>query len=428
MATLFTFNDIKTDLTKICTHLRLLVDTPGPTRCVAKLLDNFDPRINQNEEFFMFQTIQGIIDEFNKEIGVKIHLKQHNGNIIIAGGFDKKPTDDEIKDIPITLASHADEISFLVTKKGYQDDTSYREVLPLCATKFLVDQGFIHKEVEIYGFRNIEDIRKFVKVGVTSIFMKLNKEKKPHFFIRTSIEMGIPLLEGDIVIQKYDNTDHNLYNLDTIFHCKALDDRIGILCDLYTIFYLTKYTKYKSKAILVGDEEGVPSDTSWARLVNPTFNNFCRKDGIILICDGIDGFSMKEFPEFKRVHEALIIPYTSDGKGGGDHGLFSILRDNIIPKINHNKINFKAVTCTDYTSRSLDPKIMDNFPLIGFIDWSNGPVHPSAEDPEDVLDEISKQYYYLSKCHVDESVSIRQVLNIIGTNFYAFLELHKIYN
>lgn len=47
---------------------------------------------------------------------------------------------------------------------------------------------------------------------------------------------------------------------------------------------------------------------------------------------------------------------------------------------------------------------MDEFPLIGFINWSNG----NVEDDEST--------YY---CHRDESVKLRQIVNIIGTTCLA---------
>lgn len=423
----FTFETVIRDLNEICITLSNLVETPGPSRCVAKLIDGFDPRLGRDENYPMYQTIRKIVNNFNKTIGERIYLKQHNGNIIIIGGFDKSPNEDEIKEIPVTLASHADEITFMIKKKGNMDKPHCREVLPLCATKLLVDQGIVHKNMKIYGFRVINSTQTFCEIRKASIFIEFDEHNKPHFFIKLSPGLKEDILEGDVVIQDYNETQSKNYNIDTIFHCKALDDRVGMLCHLYTIYYLTKYTKIKSKAIFAGDEEGIPTDVSWARLVEPTFESFCIKEGTIIICDGIDGFKMKEFPIFQRIHEALIIPYTADGKGGGDHGLFSFLRDLVLTKINKHNINFHGTTCTDYASRSIDPKIMNKFPLICFINWSNGPVLPEDKYPVDILREISADIGFISKCHVDESISVRQILNIIGTTYYAYKELHNKY-
>ena len=115
-----------------------------------------------------------------------------------------------------------------------------------------------------------------------------------------------------------------------------------------------------SKAILTSAEEGLPNDISWGRLVRPTYERFCTHDTLTLICDGADGKELKEFEDEDRcLSSAVIIPYTSFGKGGGDLGIFSRFRDDIIPKLKEIYEEDVAVTTTDYVSRSYEIKIMD---------------------------------------------------------------------
>ncbi len=72
------------------------------------------------------------------------------------------------------------------------------------------------------------------------------------------------------------------------------------------------------------------------------------------------------------------------------------------------KYGFEAVTSTDYLSRSHDPKIMDDFFFICNIDWSNGPVISP-----------NKEKRVFPVCHVDESVLLKQIINIVGTTFWT---------
>ncbi len=415
------------DIQNIGSHLEKLTKVSGPSRCIAKLHDNFDPRIADNEEFFFFKAIKSIVNELNESLTRKIQIKQHNGNIVIIGGFTKTPKDKKIKQLPITLASHGDEITFLVTRRKHEKIPLRREVIPICSVDIINKfNGFYHNKVKIFGFRIRSGTQKFIKLGDAVI-----TQEKSNYYIDISRSGKIDLREGDVVIQNYGKTSSRKYTMNTIFQSKALDDRIGVLSHLYTIYYLSKYTNLKSKAIIVGDEEGVPKDVSWARLTQPTFKKYCRQDGVILICDGLDGAKLTEFPRFKHVKDALIIPYTSEGKGGGDHGLFSYFRDSLLRKINDEKVDFHCSTCTNYASRSLDPKLMDRYPLIGFISWSNGPV-TGEDDPKKVdferVNRKSVSLKYIPFCHLDESVSIRQILNIIGTTFYAVKELYSKYN
>lgn len=398
----------------------------------------------------MFSKIKKIVDKLNKNLKKKIFLKQHNGNIIVIGGFKKKPSYKKIKKIPVTLTSHADEITFLVKKKD-KDNPTYQEVLPICQVAPIIKKGYFpHSNVEVYGFRKEEDKVKFKRIRKAKIILKFEvvikneenvevkkeekkKKKNAKFYLDLrNIDTTVKepdVMEGDLVIQDYYLTKKKkeTYDDNTIFHSKALDDRVGVLSHLYTIYYLSKYSKIKSKAIFIGDEEGIPVDISWARLARPTIKKYCRKDGIIIVCDGMDGKNIDEFPRLKHIEDALIIPYTSDGKGGGDPGLFSYFRDVILKKVDQNK--FSGITCTDYASRSLDPKIMDEFALICFINWSNGPARGGAKirSPEEIMKDLSDVEKYDPYCHLDESVKIKQVLNIIGTTFYAVEEFSSLY-
>lgn len=153
---------------------------------------------------------------------------------------------------------------------------------------------------------------------------------------------------------------------------------------------------------MTSSEEGVPKDVSWGRLVRPTYEKFCTNDVINLICDGIDGGRLSEFSDRKDKYmkEAVVFPYTSLGKGGGDPGIFSVLRDVILPRAKQD--NIRGITTTDYVSRSHDAALMHDFPLIGFVDWVNGKV----------LNRISH-------CHLDESIECQQITNIIGILVYT---------
>jgi hypothetical protein len=128
------------------------------------------------------------------------------------------------------------------------------------------------------------------------------------------------------------------------------------------------------------------------------------------MCDGVDGWNLHEFEKERKnemVSEALLVPYTSYGKGAGDYGLFSLIRDEVVP-LARTKGNFQAETTTDYVSRSFDPKIMNDFPLIAFLDWSNGKVGDM-----------------FARCHVDETVKVEQILNLIGMMVYTVQYLNR---
>ena len=198
------------------------------------------------------------------------------------------------------------------------------------------------------------------------------------------------------MIQAYsDENVNDDYTLDSVIHMKAWDDRVGSIAHIYAVAELVK-RGIPGKVILAGDEEGLNKDIAWARLIRPAFRQYVRPDGLILICDGFDGKHLKdEFNSGDYLSKALITGYISDASGAGDPGLLSIFRDKIIEMA--LTAEFEVAITTSYASRSIDPKIMDEFPLIGFIDWSNGIVGGAD-----------------SACHVDESVKLRQVVNVIG--------------
>ena len=113
----------------------------------------------------------------------------------------------------------------------------------------------------------------------------------------------------------------------------------------------------------------------------------------------MDGIKLSEFIGREScLEEALVIPYTSNGKGGGDIGVFSLLRDKIIPKLKEKYGENVVATCTDYSSRSYEVKIMDRWTLIGFVQWSCGVPGDSK-----------------AICHNDERVKLAQIVNIIRT-------------
>lgn len=459
---IFTFKSLEEEVVNLCKDLRDLCNTPGPTRCVAKLSQKFDPRISSNNEFPFIVKLNEIIIRMNKKNpnGNKLFLFQDYGNIILVSGFKKKPSLKQIKEIPFVLASHADEISY-IKKKNSMEIIPLFNYLPIVNTGFDVfskatnvdehgtfslksSRGVIrHNKVKIFGFIGDKENRDFKQIGSGNIYRKvpddidikmeetndhhkklLEEDKQKKSFYLENIEYSNPdlekrgVLEGDLIIQDYDETEDN-FNINSIIHAKALDDRVGVISHLYTLNELNK-NGIAAKAIMVGDEEGVNSDIAWAKLSRPVFRKYCKEEDIIIICDGFDGKKLTEFEQeygfkngdCKHFDMALIAPYRSEGKGAGDPGMFALFRDEIIRLADEN--GFKAVTTTDYVSRSFDPKIMDDFPNICSIDWSNGPVVTPT-----------KKYY--NECHVDESVSIKQVVNIIGTSFWTIHYLNQIY-
>lgn len=259
----------------------------------------------------------------------------------------------------------------------------------------LPPRNVIHQQCKIYGFRGLNK-REFVELG-DGRFSVTQIEKEEYLY---TLKTEADVKEGDLVIQNYGpNWTGEKYRPGSILNMKALDDRVGCAVLIHAVNELGK-RKIPSKAILTGGEEGVNRDVAWARLARQSFRNYCRRDGVTIICDGVDGAQIKEFPKNSHVSEALIIPYTSHGKGAGDPGLFSLLRDCVVPIAQEH--SFEVTTLTDYVSRSIDPKIMDEFPLIGFVDWCNG----KTGDKD-------------AKCHYDESIAVDQLLNIVGVLVHA---------
>ncbi len=311
------------------------------------------------------------------------------------------------------MGSHLDEITFMVTKKYIYDSKKARLINPIFCAKPLKRRYSNDKKriLDVYGFRSEGGKRLFKKVGDGYLYMEENGfySNDTEYYIK-SVEAP-NFREGDLIVFSNKNLQTKFNNGDgIIFEGKALDDRVGVLSHLYTMRELAKI-KIKAKLILVGDEEGVCSDLAWAKLTRPTFKKYCKKNGIIIVCDGINGFSLEEFIYMGNTHvnKAIIPVYLAAGKGSGDPGIFSLMRDKVIPKIKEIS-SFEGVTTTDYISRSFDPKIMDDFSSIIFIDWSNGPVR----DPTAI-------------CHYYESVSINQVIHIIGVTFYSYLYFYHYY-
>lgn len=377
-----------------------LANAPGPSRCVAKIGYN-DPRLLPGESFPITTVVQRILERLAHDKRVDLVLRESNGNVLIAGGLGKNPADEEIYHLPVTLGAHLDEITYMV-KNQLDKQTGLRILVPLCNAVELKDEN---TKVRVLGFRD----RRFKEIGTGTISFRLEaaegrpdkkwSEKSRIYLLETQKEVRI----GDLVIQDYCYEDPNTtYSLESQIHVKALDDRAGCICQIYAVAELAA-RGIPAKAVLVGDEEGFNADVSWARLVRPAFRKYVRPDRLVIICDGFDGKKMLE--EFapkrdKYLSEALVPSYVGSGKGAGDPGLFAIFRDHIVDLAMRS--GFEATVTTNYASRSFDPKIMDEFPLISFIDWSNGLVG----GPDAI-------------CHRDESILLKQVINIIGTTVLA---------
>lgn len=368
-----------------------LAITPGPTRCVARIADN-DPRIDRTERFPMTLVVQEILERLSRDNKIDLVLTEFNGNLLIVGALGINPTKQEIYDLPVTLAPHLDEITYMV--KNERDKATGAQILiPLCNAPDNIKPE--NSKAKILGFRG-ENHRKLVDVG-SGNFEPKPKVLKKRYLLNTEAK---DLLMGDLVIQDYSHEKPDArYDLESIIHMKALDDRAGCIAQIYAVAELAK-RGLPAKAILAGDEEGFNKDISWARLVRPAFTEFSRRDGLIIVCDGFDAPKMKEefYSRHEHLSEALMTAYVSDASGAGDPGIFSLFRDRIVDIARRS--GFEATITTSYASRSIDPKIMDEFPLIGFINWSNG----------NVWDYESTCY-----CHRDESVKLRQIANIIGT-------------
>lgn len=392
------FDEISNYCDEIFGTLRNLIETPGPSLACARISRKAG---QANGEFPMTRKIKEIIGGF--EASSNIRLWEDHGNIVLVGGLkSERPDDEEVKEIPIVLGAHMDEITYLITNKS--DDGSH-VILPLCSPP---TWPFHHREARVLGMRDRElvtvclgkfDAEEIIRDGRD----KSVRMERLKYTLKVEEDEGVT--PGDIAIQDYMN--FGKYNgPDSVIEAKALDDRVGTTAVLYALRFLSQ--RMPIKAILSGDEEGVPSDVSWARLILPTYERFCRRDVITLLCDGVNGADIKECPDDVGgfLSDALLLPYTADGKGGGDYRLFSLLREGALPRAKEN--GFAAKALTDYASRSYDPKIMNEFPMIGFVDWSNGLVG-------------NAQF----KCHYHEEVLLRQVLNIIGCLYWACVDLNE---
>ncbi|MEE9115354.1 MAG: hypothetical protein V3U09_00470 [Thermoplasmata archaeon] len=392
------FDGISNYCDEIYETLFNLIETPGPSLACARILG--EGRAPE-KEFPMTRSIKEITGGFEESCNIR--LWEDHGNIVLVGGLDSdNPDDEEVKRIPIVLGAHMDEVTYLVTNKS---DNGTHVILPLCSPPTRL---FHHKEARVLGMRDGElvtvgsgkfDAEEIIRIGRDkSVRMEGLK-----YLLKVEEDMGVK--PGDVAIQDYVSV-RKYVGPDSVIEAKALDDRVGTTAVLYALRFLSQ--RMPIKVILSGDEEGVPSDVSWARLILPTYERYCRRDVVTLLCDGVNGADIKECPDYegKFLSDALLLPYTANGKGGGDYRLFSILRENVLPTAKEN--GFAARVLTDYASRSYDPKIMNEFPMIAFIDWSNGLVGNS-----------------LFRCHYHEEILLRQVLNIVGCLYWTCVHLSE---
>lgn len=431
-----------------------LLGTPGPTQACVKI-SKTDPRITG--EFPMEKKIKEIINRMNEKEDAGLQIIRDNGNLLVIGGMGSnnsiqdsedisKDIAQKIREIKLIFGAHLDEISYFVTrKKGFLEGKN-RRILPICAPPILTNKSKIwskdkkffaqeihHPDCRIVGFRKgqfVDNIAKGTiylvkenkkiedkyKIDNQEILLTHSDEVTQDYLLLKIIENTTKIKEGDLVIQDYGfwKKKKKFSNDKQKIVSKALDDRVGCLAAIYTIKELSKSGK-PSKAILTSAEEGVPKDISWGRLIRPTYKKFCTSDTITIVCDGIDGNKIEEFPKVnKEIEKAIVIPYTSIGKGGGDLGVFSLFRDSIIPEINRLYDEEIVVTSTDYSSRSFEVKIMDDWTNIGFVQWSCGrPVKilNNMLFPDDT-----------SICHNHETFCFYQLVNIIRT-LYASYEI-----
>lgn len=401
------FHDVRGYAKRVYTDLVELVRTPGPTGSCARVLNSQKKGANQ-KEFPMTRMVRRVVDRF--EASGRIEMFEDNGNIVLVGGLKPKDlNEDEIRNIPIVLGAHVDEVTYLVSDKSKE---GLRVLIPLCSPPTRpfspTFSPFKHQEAQILGLRHGE--LKTVGYGNFHAMSKMEYRRKEirmegwEYLLEVKKEVD-KVLPGDVAIQDYIHIKE--YNgIDSVIVAKALDDRVGVIATLYAFSFLSRIMPIK--IILSGDEEGVPRDVSWARLILPTYHRFCKNDVFTIICDGINGADLAKNPSKGNdfLTEALLAPYTANGKGGGDYRLFSLIRENVIPLCEKNEFEIRATT--DYVSRSFDPKIMNEYPLITFIDWSDG-----------LPGELS------FRCHFHEEVVLKQILNIIGSIFWTSKYLYE---
>jgi len=130
-----------------------LIKIPGPSGSCAQLGSNLS---SIGEELPMAREIRNMVAEMERsDENIRIRVIEHHGNIVLAGGLKSEyPSKEKIRNIPIALGAHADEITFLITNKWHQDS---RVLQPLCSPPSAIykikGHPFIHEEAEILGFR-----------------------------------------------------------------------------------------------------------------------------------------------------------------------------------------------------------------------------------------------------------------------------------
>jgi len=454
------FERVEIDTQKVFKDLEKLCKTPGPTQACVKVSEN-DPRIDGEfpMETAIREIVKELNDELKENGKKRLLIIRHMGNLIIIGGLEELENVDydeaeiidadklsidfknKVKNIPVIFGAHLDEIAYLFTNKPSYliEKEEYYEIIPICNppkltkadtigdeeefkkylkenlkqvkdeekkeyVKILIDK-VLNPKCKIFGFRK----RKFTKIGEGEIYKVKKLKFKTSILGKSKLEMedynnkfllkitskyeNMDIKVGDIVIQDYLELVEK-----GILKSKALDDRVGCVACIYAVKELSE-KRIPAKTILTSSEEGVPEDVSWGRFVRATYKEFCNDETVTIICDGMDGKKLKEFEGKEEcLSEAVIVPYTSNGKGGGDFGVFSLLRDEILPKLRKLYNSEISVITTDYSSRSYEVKIMDRWTLIGFVQWTCGtPLDNRAI------------------CHNEEKVSISQVGNIIRT-------------
>lgn len=427
-------NYLEFDLKEIGADLLRLAMTPGPTQAAIQVSCPESPR--DVADFPIFREVKKLLEKLD------LQYKRHLGNLVVYEGIGEEGDGrlvEEIGKIPTTLGAHLDEITYLATESMING--SY-VLMPICAPPARTE--LINTECKIVGFRH-EKSGELSDIGFGSIKAEYLEDKQKIAYMKRAyeslkneagcseslkgtisymlneiigniqekakfrylLETEANFMVGDMVIQDYNRTKRDNFTSESLIHVKALDDRAGCIAVLYALKELATLG-IPAKAVLTTSEEGVPKDVSWGRLVRPTYQKYCTNDGINIICDGIDGARLTELERRKGqfLDEAMVLPYTSLGTGGGDPYVFSSIRDVVLPRARKDGIS--ALTTTSYVSRSYDAAIMHDFPLIGFIDWVNGKVmNPDA------------------RCHLDETIKLRQIGNITGMLVYAAAFFHR---
>jgi len=443
---------VEVNIRKLHENLLELCKTSGPTQACVRMSEK-DARVKT--DLPMETKIKEIVQEFNEELTgdrkPSLRIVRHMGNLVVIGGVEvanrgqkleienaSELSEHEIKairKIPVVFGAHLDEITYIIANResSILDGKVYR-ILPICNPPKIFGVGPIRKircederdkkpkmlivghvfnpEGRVVGFRSGEFKDNIGTGEVYKVDIEEEKKRMSEKYLLLKLESkNVEIRKGDMVIQDYGDwkeKDTRRGNSCGVVRSKALDDRVGCIAAIYAVKELSR-RGVLSKAVLTSSEEGVPSDISWGRLVQATYSEFCTDDIITLICDGMDGRELTEFKgERRELSKALIIPYTSYGKGGGDVGIFSLLRDEILRKLERLYGKRIAATSTDYSSRSYDVKVMDRWTLIGFVQWTCGvPLDESAA------------------CHNEETVNPTQIVNIIRVLVHSAEYFHK---